>query len=79
MTGPKGPYTKIKEGLYEAADGSLVIHMAEFLLAVGLPDTPDNRELGWQVFKDMGMVEPDTIILTPDDPTWYRVGEFDGP
>ena len=78
MTAPEGPYTKIQEGLYEAADGSMVILMADVLLAVGIPDTPENRELGWQVFKDMGLAKPGTMIRTPDDPTWYRVGEIDG-
>ena len=78
MTGPKGSYTKIQEGLYEAADGSMIIHMGDVLLAIGLEDTVENRELGWHVFKDMGLATPGTMIRTPDDPTWYRVGEIDG-
>jgi len=79
MTGPKGPYTKIRDGLYKDANGSLVIKIEDILLAARVPDTPENRELAWQVFKDMGLAKPGTMIRTPDDPTWYRVGEIDGP
>lgn len=68
MTGPRGPYTRINPWLTEDVDGSVVINMADVLLSAGLPDTPENRELGWIVLKGLGILsqDDDTAPWRPD-------------
>ena len=78
MTGPKGPFYEVAPGFYKGADHVMGINIGEILVGLGIPDTTENRKLCWQVFKELGMAGPGTMIRTPDDPTWYRVGEIDG-
>jgi hypothetical protein len=59
--------TQIRPGLYRDADGQLCLYMTAFLLASGLPATPETaKELRCQLLFTMEVFEGKTVAEMMD-------------
>lgn len=73
MTGPKGPYKKVKGGLYTDRNGAAVFNAADILRDLEVEDTPDNRLAVMEMLRGYLLrdhPEIEIIFRPPGDPDW---------
>ena len=70
---PTPPYTKIGPGIYLDANGNGVMVASEILTHLGIPDTPENRQLVIDLTVPLWKSQTPNVeihVRPPDDPTW---------
>lgn len=66
---------RLKPGLYKTPEGNLIFNITEMLGEIGLPDTPENRELCRRALTELCEEHKQPVkYLGPNDPSGERPG-----